>query len=72
MPNVTWKMLWIVPILTDTRGVNTTYDTLTRLHDHYVDAVNAAVAQGDEKLAAQLAAEFDVEALEAVRRRLAA
>jgi hypothetical protein len=47
-------------------------DTLTHLHDHYVEAVNMAVAADDDALVARLAAEFDVEALDVVRRRLAA
>jgi hypothetical protein len=52
--------------------MSTTSDTLTRLHDHYVEAVNIAVAEGDEERVARLAAEFDLEALEVVRRRIAA
>ena len=52
--------------------MSTTFDTLNRLHAHYIEAVNMAVAEGDETRVAQLAAEFDVEALEVVRRRLAA
>ena len=48
-------------------------DTLTNLHDHYVEAINLAVADGDDARVARLAAEFDLEALDAVRRsRLAA
>ena len=47
-------------------------DTLTNLHDHYIEAVNMAVADGDDARVARLAAEFDVKALEVVRRRLAA
>ena len=49
-----------------------TSDTLTNLHDHYVDAINTAVADGDHARVDCLAAEFDVEALDVVRRRLAA
>ena len=52
--------------------MSTTSDTLTTLHDHYVEAVNMAVADGDDALVARLAAAFDLEALEVVRRRLAA
>ena len=52
--------------------MSTTSDTLTHLHDHYVEAVNMAVAEGDDALVARLAAEFDLEALDVVRRRLAA
>jgi hypothetical protein len=52
--------------------MSTTSDTLTRLHEHYVEAVNLAVAEGDDRRVAQLAAEFDLEALDVVRRRLAA
>jgi hypothetical protein len=50
----------------------TTTDTLSNLHDHYVEAVNMAVAADDDARVAQLAAEFDLEALDVVRRRLAA
>ena len=50
----------------------TTTDTLTALHEHYIEAVNMAVAEGDEKRAEALAAEFDLEALEVIRRQLAA
>ena len=52
--------------------MSNTADTLTRLHEHYIEAVNMAVADGDDARVARLAAEFDVEALEVVRRRLAA
>ena len=50
--------------------MSTTTDTLTNLHDHYVEAVNMAVAEGDDARVARLAAEFDLEALDVVRRRL--
>jgi hypothetical protein len=49
-----------------------TSDTLSRLHDHYVEAVNMAVAEGDDARVAQLAAAFDLEALDVVRRRISA
>ena len=52
--------------------MSTTSDTLSRLHDHYVEAVNMAVAEGDDARVAQLAEAFDLEALDVVRRRLAA
>jgi hypothetical protein len=52
--------------------MNTTREELAQLHDRYVEAVNMAVADGDDARVARLAAEFDVEALEVVRRRLAA
>ena len=52
--------------------MSTTTDALTHLHDHYIEAVNMAVADGDDALVARLAAEFDLEALDVVRRRLAA
>ena len=48
--------------------MSTTTDTLTHLHDHYVEAVNMAVADGDDARVARLAAEFDLEALDVVRR----
>ena len=42
-----------------------THDTaLTHLHDHYVEAVNFAVAEGDERRIAQLAADYDRELAE--------
>ena len=49
-----------------------TSDTLTRLHEHYVEAVNMAVADDDMARVERLAAEFDLEALDVVRQRLAA
>jgi hypothetical protein len=52
--------------------MTTTTDTLTRLHEHYIEAVNMAVAEGDDARVERLAAEFDREALEVLRRRLAA
>ncbi len=52
--------------------MSNTNDTLTQLHEHYVEAVNMAVAQGNDALVARLSAEFDLEALDVVRRRLAA
>jgi hypothetical protein len=51
--------------------MSTTSDTLTRLHDHYIEAVNMAVAEGNDALVASLAAAFDLEALDVVRRRIA-
>ena len=50
--------------------MSTTSDTLTRLHDHYVEAVNMAVAEGDDARVAQLARSFDLEALDVVRHRI--
>ena len=52
--------------------MSTTSDTLTHLHDHYVEAVNMAVAEATTPGSRSLAAEFDLEALDVVRRRLAA
>ena len=52
--------------------MSSTADTLTDLHDHYVEAVNMAVADGDDARVARLSAEFDLEALDILRRRLAA
>ena len=49
-----------------------TSTALEQLHDHYVEAINMAVADDDLPRVARLAAEFDAEALEVVRRRLAA
>lgn len=45
---------------------------IDQLHDAYVEAVNIAVAAGDEAGAHRLAREFDTEVLETVRRRIAA
>lgn len=61
-------------------GMNTTTDTTTttvtetlqQLHDHYVQAVNLAVADDDMEQVERLAAEFDLEALDVVRHSLAA
>ena len=52
--------------------MSTTSDTLTRLHDHYVEAVNIAVAEGDDTRVAQLVQAFDLEALDVVRQRIEA
>jgi hypothetical protein len=41
-----------------------TTDTLNRLHDHYVEAVNIAVAEDDLRLVDRLAAEYDRERAE--------
>jgi len=51
--------------------MTTTTDTLTTLHDRYVEAINMAIARGDDTRANSLAAEFDIEALDVVRHRLA-
>jgi hypothetical protein len=52
--------------------MSTTTQALTLLHDHYVEAVNIAVAEGDDAGIDRLAREFDLEALEVVRRQFAA
>ena len=44
-----------------------TTDILTTLHDHYVEAVNIAVAEGDLRRVERLAAEYDVERAELLR-----
>jgi hypothetical protein len=44
--------------------MSTNTDTLTRLHDHYVEAVNFAVAEGDERRIRALAEEYDRELAE--------
>ena len=41
--------------------MSTNTSTLTQLHDHYVEAVNFAVAENDERRIEQLAAEYDRE-----------
>ena len=51
--------------------MSSTTDTLTHLHEHYIEAVNMAVAEGDDARVARLAAEFDLEALDVIRRRIA-
>jgi hypothetical protein len=72
VPNVTPEFIGSFQFLGQTGLMSTTTDTLTNLHDHYVEAVNMAVAADDDALVSRLAAEFDVEALDVVRRRLAA
>jgi len=47
--------------------MSTNTDTLTQLHDHYVEAVNFAVAENDDRRIAQLAAEYDRELAELSR-----
>jgi hypothetical protein len=51
---------------------HTVTETLQQLHDHYVQAVNLAVADDDMEQVERLAAEFDIEALDVVRHSLAA
>ena len=49
MPNVTQPRSWNDPIIDSyLELMSTTSDTLTNLHDHYVEAVNMAVADGDD------------------------
>jgi hypothetical protein len=45
-------------------------DQLRALHEHYVEAVNLAVAEDDLIRVDQLTAEYDVEALELMRATL--
>ena len=45
-----------------------TTDTLAALHDHYVEAVNMAVAEGDDARVARLVAEFDLERADGCRK----
>jgi len=52
--------------------VNTISADLSRLHDRYVESVNLAIAGDDVARAEELAAEFDLEALDVIRRGLAA
>jgi len=47
--------------------MSTNTSTLTQLHDHYVEAVNFAVAENDERRIEQLAAEYDRELAELSR-----
>jgi hypothetical protein len=44
-------------------------DDLNALHDHYVEAVNIAVADDDLARAHRLAAEYDQEAIEMIAER---
>jgi hypothetical protein len=44
---------------------------LSRLHDRYVAAINDAVADDNDSLVALLAAEYDDEALDLIRRSAA-
>jgi hypothetical protein len=71
VPNVTREFLGSFQKLRQTGCMSTT-ETLAALHDHYVEAVNMAVADGDDARVARLVAEFDLEALDVVRRQLAA
>ena len=48
--------------------MNPTSSELDRLHDRYVAAINVAVAADNDVLVAQLAAEYDDEALNLSRR----
>ena len=45
-------------------------DQLRELHDHYVEAVNLAVAEDDLTRVDQLTAEYDVEAVALMRATL--
>jgi hypothetical protein len=51
--------------------MNTTTLELSELHDRYVAAINGAVADGNDVLVAQLAAEYDDEALVVMQRSAA-
>ena len=51
--------------------MNTTPPELNELHDRYVAAINVAVANDNDVLVAQLAAEYDDEALDLIRRSAA-
>ena len=51
--------------------MSTTSEAIAQLHDRYVEAVNIAVANDDMTRVERLAAEFDVQVLEVVRRRIA-
>jgi hypothetical protein len=51
--------------------MSTTSQLLNQLHDHYVEAVNIAVADDNMARVDQLSAEFDAEALDVVRGRIA-
>ncbi len=44
--------------------MSTSTDTLTRLHEHYVEAVNIAVAEDDLRRVERLTAEYDQERAE--------
>jgi hypothetical protein len=51
--------------------MDTTTLELRELHDRYAAAINVAVAGDDDALVAQLAAEYDDEALDLIRRSAA-
>jgi hypothetical protein len=51
--------------------MNTDILELSELHDRYVAAINGAVADGNDVLVAQLAADYDDEALDLMRRSAA-
>lgn len=51
--------------------MNTNILELSELHDRYVAAINVAVAGDNDVLVAQLAAEYDDEALDLIRRSAA-
>jgi hypothetical protein len=50
--------------------MNSPSDQLRELHDHYVEAVNLAVAEDDLTRVDQLTAEYDLEAMELMRATL--
>lgn len=52
--------------------MSTAPEIVTSLQAHYVDAVNRAVAADDLTEVDRLAAEFDVEVLDALRRHVSA
>jgi hypothetical protein len=54
-----------------TGRMNPASPELSRLHDRYVEAINFAVAEDNDALVAQLAADYDAEALDVMRRSAA-
>jgi hypothetical protein len=48
--------------------MNTTTPELRELHDRYAEAINMAVSEDNDALVAQLAAEYDDEALDLIGR----
>jgi hypothetical protein len=68
---ITPEFLGTIQFARHTRGMNPTSPELSQLHDRYVEAINIAVGDDNEALVAQLAAEYDDEALDLIRRSAA-
>ena len=71
MATITADFLGTIQSLGHTGGMNPTTAQLSELHDRYVVAINGAVAEDNLALVGELAASYDDEALDLIRRSAA-